>query len=214
MKKLLSIILSLAIVMISFTYCRTIFMKQVPADEEENYESENTVNGFEVEETVPETEPPYDIRNFSFNDMQTKDINLVEIYGYNFPENYVEVYYSRAKIWDIVNNSIVIYTRDIIREGNSYHFSDKRVSMSGTYTFVSEDIMRVYAYGEGEGTLSINQRVSHSTKDNVVVLKGTNNGTSYWWINEDAIDWDKAPEEVLNEDGESYNPEIFKFYLK
>ncbi len=160
----------------------------------------------------------YNIQEFNFYDMEKHEARIVEIEDYNFEENYVVVDKYGIDIWSILNDNIVINSRDIEAVGDSYIIDAEEVNLTGTYTIVSEDIMSVYAYDEGEGTLSINSRLIHPSKDNVVILQGKNNSSDALWINEDAINWENGVERVVLEEakyGGLVSAEIeYRIYLK
>lgn len=162
----------------------------------------------------------YNVDDFNFYDMEKHGARIVEIEDYNFEENYVLVRYD-VDIWGITNDNIVIYSRDLESSGGNYYIlGQEEVGFTGTYTIISEDIMSVYSYDEGDGTLSINSRNVHPTKNNVVVIHGKNNSNEALWINEEAIDWEREVEEVVLEEERSYGGLTFsaktayKLYLK
>ncbi len=160
----------------------------------------------------------YNADELNFYDMEKHRARIVEIDDYNLEENYVLIKYNHIDIWEISNDNIVIYSRDIESTENSYLIGNEEVSLTGTYTIVSKDIMNVYTYDDGEGTLSINSRYTHPTKNNVVVIQGKNNSNTAFWINEEAINWEREVEKVVLEE-KKYGGLIpaktaYKIYLK
>ncbi len=185
MKKVLAIVISLVIIILSFASCSS----------------------------------GYDAEDFNFYDMEKQEARIVEIEDYNFEENYVLVSEYGIDIWGILNDNMVLYSRDISESSNdTYKIEAEEVDMTGTYTIIDDDLMSVSLYDEGEGTLSINSRHTHPTKNYVVVIEGKNNSSDALWINEDALDWKRGAEKVVLEENEygglKFTDVAYKVYFK
>ncbi len=172
-------------------------------------DAENQIDENKTTTTTTTTTPARDLDNYGFYDMQADGVGLVEIAGYDFDEGYVLVGRLHNRIWTMLNGSIVLYSFLEEYDDDNYRMGKRKVDLTGTYNIVSNDILSVYAYGEGQGTLSIGERV---VDGDVVILKGYNNGgdMNWWTIPENLIDWDRGIEEYKKEDVTG----IYKMYLK